>query len=72
MSVSRHGVVAVLSSGMSEAQWFYDKAAECARLAAVASDTGIRAERLREQKHWTEIAKSIEHGEAARKLQGVD
>ena len=57
---------------MSQATWYLNKAAECGRLAADASDPAIRAECLSNQKHWVLIAKGIENAEAAIKLRQAD
>jgi len=56
---------AVLSSGMSDALWYRNKAAECGRLAASATDVAVNKGHLRDQANWNEIAKSIEIAEEA-------
>jgi hypothetical protein len=49
---------------MSEALWYFDKAAECGRRAEQATDPTVRAGHLRDQSNWQQIAKRIEVEEA--------
>jgi hypothetical protein len=53
---------------MSEALWYFDKAASCGRLADSATDARSRDGHLRDQSNWQHIAKRIEAAEAAVKL----
>jgi hypothetical protein len=49
---------------MSEAGWYFEKAAACGRMADRATDPAVRANHLRDQHNWQEIAKKIEAEEA--------
>jgi hypothetical protein len=51
-----------------QAAWYRNKAAECGRLAAMATDDATRSRHLRDQKNWDKIAEGIETAEAALKL----
>jgi hypothetical protein len=49
---------------MSSAGWYHDKSAECGQLAEQATDSVLKAQHVRDQKHWHSIALSIETQEA--------
>jgi len=51
---------------MSGAEWYFRKAADCARLARQATDPRRRAEYKTEEWRWRQIAEKIEANETNR------